>query len=517
MPAVPWPVYRLEELLRRQEAPVLIVLGEAQAGAAAGVFPDHVVITSALGVPGVAKTDWSVPRGRAVTIWSSRNTDPYAEAARVSISSIGAISVSITQRPDWLPETWGFGDDLPPGRSLSDLREILRASSASQPDQHHVREGGPHTQVSQSEPLDEVQLAVDLIPRDENRSSANDLADSDLVSVTLPVANPNSDVLAGEDSTDIAVLVAAERALVVGTSVDAMKVRSGMEALRHAAKVRGAVIEKVNQFAEMKLKAERKIGAELLALDKHKGGGDQKREHRFPLGTGGPATLREIGISKKQASVWQNFARVPDADWQAEIVKVKAAGGELTSAGMHRFAKSLLTRDRRGATNGSYRCIVVGTALHRLRKIPDLSRAAAENCSLFMLTSPDSLSKDLALLRRWGFSPSFTIWSITNGAKDEAEAELIIHGVRNAEPKKQLPKFFSAPRPGDGGLPEALYDLVRTMYPKARLADVLGTIDRQGFERSGTEIESVMSSGTQQRKSVSPARRKIRRGRRKAA
>ena len=65
----PRPLYGLDRLAARPDAPVIVTEGEKAADAAGWLLPDHVVVTS----PGVSKAagaaDWSVLAGRRVTIW----------------------------------------------------------------------------------------------------------------------------------------------------------------------------------------------------------------------------------------------------------------------------------------------------------------------------------------------------------------------------------------------------------------------------------------------------------------
>jgi len=59
--------------------------------------------------------------------------------------------------------------------------------------------------------------------------------------------------------------------------------------------------------ARMKLRSERRAGEMLAGMDKAKGGGDQKSDHRCNNVTGDNPTLSEIGITKRQSSDWQNI------------------------------------------------------------------------------------------------------------------------------------------------------------------------------------------------------------------
>ena len=65
----PRPLYNLDKLSARPEAPTMIVEGEKATDAAAELLPDFVVTTSPFGAKSAGKADWSPVEGRDVTIW----------------------------------------------------------------------------------------------------------------------------------------------------------------------------------------------------------------------------------------------------------------------------------------------------------------------------------------------------------------------------------------------------------------------------------------------------------------
>lgn len=70
---------------------------------------------------------------------------------------------------------------------------------------------------------------------------------------------------------------------------------------------------------EIRLRAERKAGQLLKAMEKNKGGGDphKPKEHRSTDTTS--ATLLDLGVSKDQSSKWQRLADVPDDEFDAAL------------------------------------------------------------------------------------------------------------------------------------------------------------------------------------------------------
>ena len=65
----PWPLYNLDKLAGRPDAPVIICEGEKSADAAAVIFPKSVAVTAPGGANAADKADWSVLRGRKVLVW----------------------------------------------------------------------------------------------------------------------------------------------------------------------------------------------------------------------------------------------------------------------------------------------------------------------------------------------------------------------------------------------------------------------------------------------------------------
>jgi Protein of unknown function (DUF3631) len=68
-PPLPRPLYGLDKLAAKPDAPVVICEGEKSADAAARVFVDHAAVTSPGGSQAASKTDWSPLAGRRVLLW----------------------------------------------------------------------------------------------------------------------------------------------------------------------------------------------------------------------------------------------------------------------------------------------------------------------------------------------------------------------------------------------------------------------------------------------------------------
>lgn len=82
-PPEPRPLYGLDRLAARPDAPVLLVEGEKTAIAAARRFPSFVAVTWSGGAAAVDKTDWGPLRGREVTLWPDNDEAGRKAMARV--------------------------------------------------------------------------------------------------------------------------------------------------------------------------------------------------------------------------------------------------------------------------------------------------------------------------------------------------------------------------------------------------------------------------------------------------
>ncbi|WP_295394647.1 DUF927 domain-containing protein [uncultured Thiodictyon sp.] len=122
-PAVPRPLYHLDLLAARPDAPVLVCEGEKAADAAAVLMPDWVTCTTSNGSQSPGKSDLSPLAGRHVRIWPDHDEPgaTYARTVRELALAAGAVSVDVldlaslavdpgTGEPHELPKGWDAAD-----------------------------------------------------------------------------------------------------------------------------------------------------------------------------------------------------------------------------------------------------------------------------------------------------------------------------------------------------------------------------------------------------------------------
>jgi len=123
-------------------------------------------------------------------------------------------------------------------------------------------------------------------------------------------------------------------------------VRDQAEVLRgYLRKVRAGLREQ-NKVAEIKIRAERRLGEELARLPKATPRGSNQHKDRSHDVTD-PPTLADLDVSKAESSRWQAVASVPEDDFAQYIVAVNKGETELTTAGVLRLARQLRNQGQR--------------------------------------------------------------------------------------------------------------------------------------------------------------------------
>ncbi len=134
------PLYGLEQLKQKPDAPVLIVEGEKTAEAARALLPEYAVVTWSGGCGSVNKSDWTVLKDRDVTIWPDNDKPGISAAVKIAdilksqanpqavidkeVTDTAIINnkLKIVDLPPTLPHKWDLADKIPEGINI---REIL--------------------------------------------------------------------------------------------------------------------------------------------------------------------------------------------------------------------------------------------------------------------------------------------------------------------------------------------------------------------------------------------------------
>ena len=123
------PLYGIDQLKTKPNAPVLIVEGEKTCEAARELFKDHAVVTWSGGSGAVQKSDWSTLKDRSVTIWPDHDQPGLNAATKITTilenqgnQECKTVEVKIVNLPSTLPHKWDLADKAPDGL---DVQEIL--------------------------------------------------------------------------------------------------------------------------------------------------------------------------------------------------------------------------------------------------------------------------------------------------------------------------------------------------------------------------------------------------------
>lgn len=154
----PRPLYGLDRLAARPDAPVLLVEGEKCADAPLGLLPELVCVTWSGGGNAALKADWSVLAGRTVLIWpdcdaqheklskveKAAGVDPQSKPllpepqqpgvkAAEQIASVllmldppAKVRLVVTPAPGAKPSGWDVADAIAEGASADDLKAMIR-------------------------------------------------------------------------------------------------------------------------------------------------------------------------------------------------------------------------------------------------------------------------------------------------------------------------------------------------------------------------------------------------------
>jgi hypothetical protein len=111
------------------------------------------------------------------------------------------------------------------------------------------------------------------------------------------------------------------------TAMESKQIADIAEAARVYLERTNASVDTVNQATEVRLLAERQMGAFLKEMPKNPGGSPIPRSDVEQ-----PLTLKEIGITRKQSMTAQHLAVIPEPEFQERIAVAKASGGKLSTA-----------------------------------------------------------------------------------------------------------------------------------------------------------------------------------------
>lgn len=323
------------------------------------------------------------------------------------------------------------------------------------------------------------------------------------------------------DNNALAKLDTATRMLAEVRTIDEAKdIIDLAEAARVYARQVDLGLEAQNHAAEIKLRAQRRAGDILDQMEKNKGGRPIDTENNLLLPVIGyenkePPTLTELGITGKDAHVWQTLAKMPEQDFEETIAETKAEGKELSTAGLYRTAKreeNYQTKETQPIPEGKYTVIYAdppweydnsgfdqsAAAIYPTMHIEDICSLpigdlAAEPCVLFLWATSPLLPEAFRVITAWGFEyKASRVW-----VKDKApgigwwintrhEMLLICTKNGNAHPSEKLDSIIQAPVTKHSAKPEQVYSDIERVYDGPKI-ELFSRTARSGWTVWGNE------------------------------
>lgn len=150
------PLYGLHKLNQtdhnKQEKPILLVEGEKTADKAQDLFPGHNVITWSGGCGAVQKSDWSILKGKDITIWPDNDKAGINAANKIAsiLKDQHQTTPKIVDLDPTLPPKWDLADDIPKHLDIhKEVHEAMTYTQAKTVDQSKSNNQKGKTELSQ--------------------------------------------------------------------------------------------------------------------------------------------------------------------------------------------------------------------------------------------------------------------------------------------------------------------------------------------------------------------------------
>lgn len=311
----------------------------------------------------------------------------------------------------------------------------------------------------------------------------------------------------------LARLDTAKQALAEAHSIEDVKdIRDKTQAIQAYLKQQEDSREAQNYAAEIKLRAERRLGELTREIPREQG----KRTDLTSVHDG--PKLAEIGIPDTTRKRFEKIADLPTPVFEEYIQEQKEAG-EVTTAGALNLARKIETEQRtNGAVDvplpqGVYRCIEADPpwalaanegksavakynvmTLEAIKAMgPQVLERAADDCHLWLWAINPMLPEALEVMSAWGFAYKACLtWVKSNGFGTghylRGATEHCLLGVRGSLKclRNDQRTYFESPRTDHSRKPEEFYDIIDTLSPGPRLR-LFARSQREGWDSWGDQ------------------------------
>jgi N6-adenosine-specific RNA methylase IME4 len=306
---------------------------------------------------------------------------------------------------------------------------------------------------------------------------------------------------------------------LAGSPQEARRVVQFAEAMRHVARQADMGLDAQNEAAELKLRAQRRLGEMLAGMDL-KAGRPQETVtlgDRFLLQDLAGEFEISLTAAKNLSANYQALARIPEDLFDTKIAELRMMRKELTTSALVRYAKLLRTTEdvadiplppgkfvtieadppwnlAFGAPKGPFGKYPT-MELEAIKEMGEKVLArAADNAHLYLWAVSSMLPEAFEVMEAWGFTYRTVItWYKTNGFgmghHYRSQTEQVLFGVLgNLDTlRSDQANYFAAPRRGHSAKPALFYEIVESMSPGPRLR-LFARDEREGWESWGNEI-----------------------------
>ncbi|HUV63435.1 MAG TPA: MT-A70 family methyltransferase [Sedimentisphaerales bacterium] len=303
----------------------------------------------------------------------------------------------------------------------------------------------------------------------------------------------------------------ARAELAKAVRVDEVKrIRDKAEAVRAYIRQQQGSVEMQNQAAEIKVRAERRVG-ELLAETISPG------NPQLSDGTTIGPSLSELGISRDQSSAWQKVASLPEKDFERHLTEAREKKRPITTVGVLRAVNEAQGKAKQPLLpKGKYRVIYADPPWQYGDKLvkgygpaanhyPTMSIAelcalpikalAADDAVLFLWVTSPLLDNCFGVIHAWGFEykASF-VWDKVRhnfGHYNSVRHEFLLLCTRGSclpENKRLVDSVQVVERtPKHSEKPEAFREMIDLLYPSGPRIELFARKEVAGWTAYGNE------------------------------
>lgn len=332
-------------------------------------------------------------------------------------------------------------------------------------------------------------------------------------------------VIATPPPREMAFLAQAKEALAVAKTMDDVKkIRDKAESIRAYLQKQGYGVEIQNEGAELKIRAERRLG-ELMPV--------KPKQGKRSLALHDATLKRDLSTERSQAHRWRKVASVPEVQFEDFVAEARNASRELTTVSVVKLAKKIqaaavddIEQPRSEQSSGKvesfagqkFGCIYAdpawkygnqGTRAATDTQYPTMTvdeicalpigELAAEDSHLHLWTTNAFLFEAKRVMEAWGFEyKSVRLWikpQMGIGNYWRVSHEFLLFGIRGSAPFRDrgMMSWVNAKRTGHSVKPECFREDIEKVSPGPYL-ELFARREVPGWSSWGNQIEKNLYS-----------------------